>query len=191
MAIVPSKENKRSYFCLAAWLAGAGFTLLKGLDRDPWGVGIFDLDLITLLTGYLFLSFGHIQAGVFALCQGLLIDTFSSGPSGLSALTYVIVFLGIYLGSLFFDFQTVKGQIIIVSLTVFLRNATWHAVTALLLNSSAFSTSVLCAAAVSIIGTGILTPVLYSIFDRLRGIGGEEQAPDLEELKDPTWENER
>jgi hypothetical protein len=189
--IVASNEKDQSYFCLAAWLTGIAFTLLKGINRDPWGVGIFDLDLITLLTGYLFLSFGRIQAGTFALGQGLLIDIFSSGPNGLSALIYVSVFWGIYLGSLFFNFQTVKGQIIIVSLAVFLKNATWQAVTALLFGSIVFSTSFFYAGAVSIIGTGLLTPVLYGIFDRLRGVPGEEEAPALEDMKDPTWENDR
>lgn len=191
MTIVLSHENKRSYFCLAAWLSGIAFTLLKGIGRDPWGVGVFDLDLVILLTGYFFLSFGHIQAGAFALGQGLLIDIFSSGPNGLSALIYTGVFLGIYLGSLFFNFQTVKGQIIIISLAVFLKNVTWQAVAALLFGSVILSTSFYFAGTVSIIGTGLLTPVLYAIFDRLRGIPGGEEAPSLEDLEDPAWENDR
>ena len=171
---------------------GAAFTLLKGIDRDPWGMGIFDFDLLTLLTGYLFLSFGRTQAGVFALGQGLLIDIFSSGPDGLSAFIYVSVFLGIYLGSLFFNFQTVKGQIIIVSLAVFLKHATLQAASVLFFGSMVLSTPLFFAAAVSIIGTGLLTPLLYGFFDRLRGIpAGEEDAPALEDLKDPTWENDR
>jgi len=168
------------------------FTLLKGIDRNPWGLGIFDLDLITLLTGYLFLSFGHIHAAAFALCQGLLIDIFSGGPTGLFALIYLGVFLGIYLGSLFFNFQTVKGQMIIISWAVFLKDATLQTVTAVLFGSVFFSTSLLCSRAVSIIGTGLLTPFLYAIFARLSGIpGGDEEASSLEVSKDPTWENER
>jgi hypothetical protein len=172
-------------------LTGVAFTLLKGIDRDPWGVGVFDLDLLTLLTGYLFLSFGHIQACAFALGQGLLIDIFSSGPNGLSTLICVSVFLAIYLGSLFFNFQTVKGQIIIVSSAIFLKNAMWQGVTALLSGGIVFSTSFFCVVTVSIIGTGLLTPFLYTTFDRLRGVSGrEEDAPVLENLKDPTWEND-
>jgi len=168
------------------------FTLLRGVQRDPWGIGVFDLDLLTLLTGYLFLSFGRIQAGVFALAQGLLIDIFSSGPNGLSALIYVIVFWAVYLGSLFFNFQTAKGQIIIVSLAVLLKNVTWQAATALLSGSILFSKTFFCAAAVSIIGTGLLSPALYTLFDRLRGVpGGEEAAPALEDLTDRIWEDDR
>ena len=177
---------------MAAWLAGVVFTLLKGIHSDPWGLGIFDLDLITLLIGYLFLYFGHIHAAAFAVGQGLLMDIFSSGPAGLSALIYLVVFLGIYLGSLFFNFQTVKGQIIIILLAVFLKNATGQGVTALLFGNSDFSRSIFCARAVSIIGTGLLTPVLYAIFDRLgRGPGQKEEASALEVLRDPPWEEDR
>jgi hypothetical protein len=190
-SIVASQENQRSYFCLAAWVTGVVFILLKGIHRDPWAVGVFVLDLLTLLTGYLFLSFGHVQAGAFALGQGLLLDIFSSGPNGLCALIYVSVFLGIYLGSLFFNLQTVKGQIIIVSLAVLLKNVMWQAVIALLSGSMVFSTSFFCGASVSIVGTGLLAPVLYGAFDRLRGVPrGEEDAPVLEDLKDRTWEND-
>jgi len=189
--IITSNGKERSYFCLAAWLTGIAFTLLKGLNRDPWGVGIFDLDLITLLTGYLFLSLGSIQAGIFALGQGLLMDIFSSGPNGLSALIYVGVFWGIYFGSLFFNLQTENGQIIIVSLTIFIKNATWQGVTALLFGDFVFSPSFFYTATVSIIGTGLLTPLLYTVFDRLRGVpAGEEDAPTLQDLKEPPWMND-
>jgi hypothetical protein len=153
-------------------------------------VGIFHLDLITLLTGYLFLSFGRIQAGAFALGQGLLIDILSSGPNGLSALICVSVFWAIYLGSLFFNFQAIKGQIIIVSLTVFLKNAMWQGVNTFLFGSIIISTSFFFTAAVSIIGTGLLTPLLYAIFDRLRGVPAGEEAPALTDLKEPPWVND-
>lgn len=171
-------------------MAGVLFTILKGIDSDPWGIGIFDLDFLTLLTGYLFLSFSPIQAGAFALGQGFLIDILSSGPNGLFALIYVSVFSAIYISSLFFNFQAVKGQIIIVSLTVFLKNVTLQALIVFFSGSIGFSASFLCGAAVSIIGTGLLAPVLYTIFDRLMGLPGEEDAPALEDLKDRTWEND-
>ena len=173
------------------WITGVIFTLVRGIHRDPWGIGVFDLDLLTLLTGYLFLSFGRIQAGVFALAQGLLIDIFSSGPNGLTGLVYIIVYWTIYLGSLFFNFQTTKGQIIIVSLAVFFKNLTWLAATGLLYGSILFSTTFFCAAAVSILGTGLLCPVIYTIFDRFRGIPGREKdTPALEDLEGRPWEDD-
>jgi len=183
---MPPKAKERSYFCLLAWIVGAAFTLLKAVDRDPWGVGILDVDLISLLTGYLFLSFGRIQAGIFALGQGLLMDVFSGGPNGLSALVHVGVFWGIYLGSLLFNFQTARGQVMIVSLTVLLKNAMWQALSAFFFGNLVLSASILCGAAISVLGSGLLAPLLYAVFDRMRGFhAGEEDAPDLDHLKEP------
>lgn len=178
-------------FCLAAWLAGMVFTLLKGIGRNPWGVGMFDLDLIVLLTGYLFLSFGSIRAAIFAIGQGLLMDIFSSGPMGLSALIYFGVFWSIYLGSLFFNFETAKGQVIIVSSAVLMKWVMWQGARFFLYPHTAFSPSLIYTAAVAIVGTGLITPWLYAAFDRLRSPAGKEDAPGLEEVNEPQWMNNR
>jgi len=170
-------------FCLAAWLFGVLFILLKGIWSDPWGVSIFDLDLLTILTAYLFLSFGRIQAGAFALGQGLLIDIFSSGLNGLFAFLYLSVFWGIYLGSLFFNLGTAKGQIMIVTLVIFLKNIVFLTVLSLFYDSIVFSKSFLSASAISIIGTGLITPILFIFFDWLRDVPGKEaDTPVSEEL---------
>ncbi len=181
--IVTSQKSRELSFCLAAWLFGGLFTLLKGIWADPWGVSFFDLDLLTILTAYLFLSFGRIQAGAFALGQGLLIDIFSSGLHGLFAFLYLSIFWGIYLGSLFFNLQTAKGQIMIVSLAIFLKSIVLLTVLSLFSNSIVFSKSFLSASAISIIGTGLITPILFIFFNRLRGIPGREAGtPASEEL---------
>ena len=146
-------------------------------------MSIFDLDLLTLLTVYLFLSFGRMQAGAFALGQGFLIDIFSSGLHGLFAFLYLCVFWGIYLGSLFFNLQTAKGQIIIVTLVVFLKNIVFLTVLSLFSDSIVFSKSFLSASAVSIIGTGMITPIFVNLFNRLRDVPGRETGtPASEEL---------
>jgi hypothetical protein len=146
-------------------------------------VSFFDLDLLTILTAYLFLSFGRIQAGVFALGQGFLIDIFSGGVHGLFAFLYLGVFCAIYLGSLFFNLQTAKGQIMIVILAVSLKNIVFLTVISLISNSIVFSKSFLGASAVSIICTGLVTPIFVSLFNRLGGIPGREAgAPVSEEL---------
>ena len=146
-------------------------------------MSIFDLDLLTILTAYLFLSFGRIQAGAFALGQGLLIDIFSSGLNGLFAFVYLSVFWGIYLGSLFFNLQTAKGQIIIVTLVVFLKNIVFLTVLSLFSDSIVFSKSFLSASVISIIGTGLITPIFFTFFNRLRDLPGRETGtPASEEL---------
>ena len=65
-------------FYILIWLAGALLTLLKGIWTNPWGVDFFDLDFLTILTAYLFLSSGQLAAGSFALGQGIFIDLFSA-----------------------------------------------------------------------------------------------------------------
>ena len=175
MDIVSSEEKQKPYFCLAVWAAGALFTLLKGIDRNPWGVGIFDLDFLTLLIGYLFLSFSRIQAVAFALIQGLFVDVFSSGPNGLSALSYLSVFWGIYGVSLFFNLENTKGQIIIISSAVFLKNITLVAIIAFVSGRFDLSRSFFYAAAISVVGTGLLAPILYAFFDRLRDTSEKER----------------
>jgi hypothetical protein len=147
---------------------------LKGVWADPWGVSFFNLDLLTILMAYLFLSFGRIQAGAFALGQGLLIDIFSSGLHGLFAFLYLSIFCGIYLGSLFFNLQTAKGQIMIVSSAIFFKSIVLLTVLSLFSNSIVFSKSFLSASAISIIGTGLITPILFILFNRLRCIPGRE-----------------
>jgi len=143
-------------------------------------VSIFDLDLLTILTAYLFLAFGRIQAGAFALGQGLLIDIFSSGLNGLFAFLYLSVFWGIYLGSLFFNLRSVKGQMIIVTVTIFFKNIMLIAVLTLFFNNIVFSTSFLRSSAISIIGTGLISPILFFFFNRLRDVLGREAgAPSL------------
>jgi len=179
-----SKRRNISKISVGLWLAGVLFTLLRGIDRNPWGVGIWDLDLLVLLTGYLFLSMGSIQAAVFALLQGLFTDVLSGGPTGLSALIDFGVFWFIYLGSLFFNLQTVKGQIIVVSSAVVTKLVMWEGAILFFYGEVMVSSAMVCQSVVAVIGTGLVAPWLYALLDRLRGdISGEEDAPVLEEME--------
>jgi len=147
---------------------------LKGACVGAQAVGVFDLDLLTVLTAYIFLCCGPVQAGAFAVGQGLLIDIFSGGFYGLFAFIYLMVFLGIYLASLFFDIQTVKGEMIIIGLAVFLKNLLFLVVLSLFSGSVVINRWFLSASLISIIGTGLITPFLFSLLHRLRGITEEE-----------------
>ena len=90
-------------------------TLTKGKWLNLTGSEYLTLDLLTIITAYLFLSYRKMVAGSFAFFQGLLIDIFSGGMHGLYTSLYLSVFGGIYLGSRFFDLQqpwevlTVRG----------------------------------------------------------------------------------
>lgn len=163
---------------------GVLFTLLKGVWINPWSVGVFDIGLLTILIAYLFLSFGGTQALAFALGQGFLIDIFSGGLHGLFTALYLCVFGGIFLGSRFFNLQTPKGQIVIVSLAIFLKNSMLIVILALFSHSIVLSMLFLRASAVSIIATGLIAPILFSLFNRLRDATGEEATPSPEEIQE-------
>ncbi len=71
----------------------------------------------------------------------------------------------------------------IVILAVFLKNIVLLTVLVFISNSIVFLKSFLIASAVSIIGTGLITPVLISLFNRLGDIHGREAGtPASEEL---------
>ena len=78
----------------------------------------FNVDLVIILIVYLLISYGEMGAGIFAFGQGLLIDIFSGGLLGLFTLLYLIIFLGMKLGSSSFNLLAVRGQIFIISLAV-------------------------------------------------------------------------
>ena len=110
-------------------------------------------------------------------------DIFSSGMNGLFVFLYLSIFWAIYLGSLFFNLRTAKGQIMIVSLVIFLKNILFLTVLSLFSYTIVFSKSFLSASAISIIGTGLITPMFFFFFNWLREVPGRETStPAPEEL---------
>ena len=144
----------------ALWFLGVLFTLLKGIWIKPCGLDPFDLDFLAIATAYIFLFYGQMGAGAFALGQGLFMDIFSGGLHGLCAALYLCVFVGIYLGSRFFNLQEPRGQIIIVVLSVLLKMMVFQAILGVFYRGSSISRSFLLLSAVSVIITGLITLVL-------------------------------
>jgi hypothetical protein len=143
---------------------------LTGIWRDPWGLDFFDLDFLVILTAYLFLAFGQISAGVFALGQGFLIDVFSGGLHGLFTAAYLSVFFVLLLGSRFFNLLNPKGQIIIVSLSVLLKNAVLLILFHIFSQDVVYSQALLLISFFSICVTGLTAPLFFQLFNHLRGI---------------------
>ncbi len=85
-------------------------------------IRFFALDLVTIIIAYLLIYYGTAGAVIFAIGQGFLIDTFSSGLLGLFTLLYLITFLSIKLGSFFFDLYSSRGQIFLIFIAVFLKD---------------------------------------------------------------------
>ncbi|MFH1242762.1 MAG: rod shape-determining protein MreD [Pseudomonadota bacterium] len=138
------------------------------------GSDLFDADLLTVLIAYLFLFYGQVTTGTFAFGQGLLIDMLSGGLNGLFALLYLCAFGGIYLGSRLFDLNHPKGQVLLVSSAVLLKRIVFFVVVTLFSQEVAFSRHYIWISASSAVFTGLCAPVLFHIFNRLRGVSPKE-----------------
>ena len=157
-------------FYIVVWLAGGIVTLLTGIWSDPWGFDFFDLDFLAILTAYLFLAFGQIGAGIFALGQGFLIDVYSGGLHGLFTASCLVVFFAILLGSQFFNILNPKGQIIIVSLAVLLKNAVMLILLSIFSQDIVYSKTFLSVSLVSICATGLAAPLFFKLFNHIMGV---------------------
>lgn len=145
---------------------------MTGIWGDPWGLDFFDLDFLTVLTAYLFLAFGQIGAGVFALGQGFLIDVFSGGLHGLFSSAYLTVFFVVLVGSRFFNLLNPKGQIIIVSISVLMKNVTLLVLLRMFSQDILYSRAFLVESLFSMGITGLLAPFFFQLFNHLRGFAG-------------------
>ena len=128
------------------------------------GLDLFDIDLLIIIIAYLYWFYGKTVSGSFALGQGLLIDIFSGGLHGLFTFIYFVVFLGICLGTRIFNLQGLKGQMLLIFLLVLLKKTMFFLV------MTVFSTEIvfLLGSVASAIGTGLITPIIFYIFSRLR-----------------------
>ena len=138
------------------------------------GSDFLDLDLLTIMTAYLFLYYGHTSVGIFAFGQGLLIDIFSGGLHGLFAFLYLCVLGAIYLGCPFLDLHAPKGQVIIIASAVLFKKIIFLMVLIAFSPDVVFLKSFLWISGASVIGTGLISPVLFHIFNRLRGISTKD-----------------
>ena len=138
------------------------------------GLDYLDLDLLTIITAYLFLSYGHIAAGTFAFGQGFLIDLFSGGLHGLFSMICVGVFVAIYLGCRFFDLQTPKGQVTLISLAVIFKKVLFLFALVLFSPKITFTGPFLWISLASAMITGLMATVIFYLFNRLRSIPLED-----------------
>ena len=132
------------------------------------------MDFLTILTAYLFLFCGPVVTGAFAFGQGLLIDVLSGGLDGLFAFLYICVFGGIYLGSRLFDLNHPKGQVLLVSSAELLKRVVFFVVIALFSKEAVFSKHYILISVSSAVCTGLCAPVLFYLFNRLRGISPKD-----------------
>jgi len=143
------------------------------------GLNLADLDLLTIIIAYLFLFYGQTATVMFAFGQGILIDLFSGGLHGLFTFLYLCVFGGVYLGSQFFNLQHPRGQMIIVALAVLLKKVMFFMMLTVFYHRLAFSTEFLWVSGFLVIGTGLISPILFYLFDCLRADSLEDTHSSL------------
>lgn len=144
-------------------------------------LSFFDVDLVIIILAYLLVSYGETGAGIFAISQGLLIDIFSVGQLGLFTFLYLALFLAFIIGSRLFDLHSQRGQILIISLAVFLKEILFITLLKILSLEIIVSFSVFFAFVTSAIFSGLIGPFIFYLFNhlnqfymgRLRGISDE------------------
>ena len=142
--------------------------LFKGSFIAGMGSYFLDIDLVTVMIGYILLHSGRAGACVYAFFMGLLVDVFAAGVPGLFTLLYMLVFLTVEFGSRFFDLQTIKGPMILVFFGALVRQLCLVGLLDILAYDVHFSSSLFMGFAVSAAVTGLLAPFVFSFFDWIK-----------------------
>ena len=79
-----------------------------------------DIDLVIVFTTY-FLASNESSPGIFAFCQGFLLDVFSGGVPGLFTLLYLLVYFCIRIASHPIDLLSPVGRAAIVFIAVIIK----------------------------------------------------------------------
>ena len=127
----------------------------------------FAVDLVTIFIAYLLIYFGTAGAVIFAIGQGFLIDTFSSGLLGLFTLLYLITFLSIKFGALFFELESLRGQIFLIFIAVFLKESFLIAFLKTFAMEIFISLTDLLSFVTSALFSGLIAPLLFLVFNQI------------------------
>ncbi len=123
-------------------------------------------DLLTVMIAYLFLIYGRNCSGAFALFQGFMIDLFSGGLHGLFVFLYLSVWGWICLGSLLFELKNIKVQMLLIFLVVLLKEIMFFVMISIFFQEVVHG-SFMAVSWSSAIGTGLMAPTLFYLFNRL------------------------
>jgi rod shape-determining protein MreD len=142
--------------------------LFKGRFMTAMGSYFLDIDLVTVMIGYLLIHSGRTGACVYAFFLGMLVDLFAAGVPGVFTLLYMLVFLIIELGARFFDLQTIKGPMILVFLGAFIKQLCLVGLLDIFAYQVHFSSSLFLGFAVSAAVTGLIAPFVFALFDWIK-----------------------
>lgn len=149
------------------WFFSTAFILIKGNLAAPWEAGFLNLDLVIICIGYLLIRYDRTVVAVFALVQGLMIDIYSAGLFGLYSFMYTGLFAGMVIGSRFLDLASLKGAVILISLTVLVKDLFLM----ILLIAFSFELNPTAADLVAVVMaallSGLASPIIHVILDRI------------------------
>jgi rod shape-determining protein MreD len=137
---------------------------------DQGLVRFFAVDLPTVIIAYLLINYGTTWAVIFAIGQGFLIDIFSSGLLGLFSVLYLITFISIKVGSSFFDLDSLRGRIFLISIAVFLKEIFLIAFLKAFAMEIFISLTDFLAFITSAFFSGLISPILFFVFNLMSRI---------------------
>ena len=146
------------------------YVLLKGSFLNRFAFSPLDVDLVAITMAYFLVFYGQNGAGAFAFGLGLLTDIYSAGFSGVFTFLYLIIFLGINLGSRLLDLSSVLGQIIVISLAVLLKDVLFIVFLDLFSLETTMTSAVFWRVALSAFCSGLIAPILFSFLNHLEGL---------------------
>ena len=152
---------------ILAWFACLLFLLSKGDMISHGLIRFFAADLLTVIIAYLLINYGTAWAVIFALGQGFLIDIFSSGLFGLFTVLYLITFISIKVGSSFFDLDSLRGRIFLISIAVFLKEIFLIAFLKAFAMEIFISLTDFLAFITSALFSGLISPILFFVLNQM------------------------
>lgn len=134
------------------------------------GLGLFDLDVLTILIAYLFLFCRPTGIALFAFGQGFLIDVYSGGLHGFHTFSYLCIFFTILIGARSINIDEPKGQFFLVIIAVALKKILTLIIIGTFFDDISLAKSLIWISVTSAVATGIAAPILFYLFNRCANI---------------------
>ena len=169
-------KEDRIFFYPLIWLTCGFFVILRGSINHFLRIEWFNLDILPIFLIYLVAKDQDYKASCLAFFMGILTDIFSPCQLGLFAFTYSAILLGVNHSRRFLDLNNIKTSMLLV---VFFLLAKWSFLLIIvrffpIRQFIALTPFILVS--VSIVITGLITPLLFYFLGLLRGKESQDSA---------------
>jgi len=169
-------KEDRIFFYPLIWLTCGVFVILRGSINHFLRIEWLDLDILPIFLIYLVAKDQDYKASCLAFFMGILTDIFSPCQLGLFAFTYSAILLGVNHCRRFLDLNNIKTSMLLV---VFFLLAKWSFLLIIvrffpIRQFIALTPFILVS--VSIVITGLITPLLFYFLGLLRGKESRDSA---------------